>query len=129
MFFEQVGYYMNSFVLLRPYRRKNVRRNAQLRFYYVKKMSFTYIIYKNRHDVVRVILVRSRRTSDDLLTFLETNGETRNQNHLQNFRLELLRHGIARKVLHKSEKCGTFPFHCVILRHCILQKITKKLKK
>lgn len=47
----------------------------------------TYIIYEHRDDIVGVVLIWGRRASDYFLPLLEANGETGNQNHLQDFRL------------------------------------------
>lgn len=51
-----------------------------------------YLVNEGRHDVIVIVLIRSRRTADQLVGFppLETDSKTRDQDHLQHFSLQFL---------------------------------------
>lgn len=99
-----------------------------MRYYIEMHIIKTYVIDKHRDDIIRVILIGRRRSAHNLLSLLEADREARDQDHLQNLRLEVLRHGVTGEMLHEAEECCPFPFHVVGLRYCVLQEIPEELK-
>lgn len=95
-----------------------------------KRHSWKFLTDKNADNIVRIILIRRRRTADEFLAFslFERMSERGDENVLEDFPFDFLRHRVVVENVDEFEKGFALPLDRISLGHFRFEEILEELK-